>query len=441
MLPHLRLRARAALAVLAALAVSVSARAEEAPDDARLAQSLDRDLAVRVAIARNPALKASAQRALGIRAMAVSEGRLPPPELSFNLWAVPFVRPVSFGDGSMISLGLSQTFPAPGSLSAHEEATDKSADAEIAMSLDGARDVVRAVDHALVDLEEAGTMEDSHISHRNLAGELEQIAIARQAGGGTLSDVVQARIEVASFEAEVASEAAAAMKARILLNALLARPADAPLARPALPPPATVAAPIADLMLLAKKDRPELRAAEARDQAQQASLRAAEREATWPMFSLGIMYTAPTTLMPEHGYGLTASMSLPWLWGAASHKADAQEKLALATSLDKTDAQYRIGVDVASAFGSVKASEARLLVLAGRSLPAAKQALDVALASYRSGQGDVLSLLRAERAVVDSEVQIIMARVALEHALVDLDWAVGTRVARAPVLGLVGATP
>jgi outer membrane protein TolC len=147
------------------------------------------------------------------------------------------------------------------------------------------------------------------------------------------------------------------------------------------------------------------------------------------------MYMAPTTLMPDHAYGLTASMSLPWLWGAASHKAAGEEKLLLAASLDTTDAQYRIGVDVATAFGSVKASEARLLVLAGRALPAAKQALDVALASYRSGQGDVLSLLRAERAVVDAEVQIIMMRVALEHALVDLDWAVGARVARSPIPG------
>ena len=430
----LRLRLPA-LSALAVLALGSPARADGVPDDARLGQSLDRDVAVRVAIARNPALKASVQRALGIRAMGDSEGRLPPPELSFNLWGVPFVRPVSFGDGQMISLGLSQSFPAFGSLSAREEASEKTADAEVAMSLDRARDIVKAVDHALVDLEEAATMEDSHVSHRNLAGELEQIAIARQAGGGTLSDVTQARIEVASFEAEVASEAAAAMKARILLNALLSRPADAPLARPTLPPPATVTIPVADLVLLANKGRPELRAAEARVQAQRASLRASDREATWPMFTLGVMYMAPTTLMPDHAYGLTASMSLPWLWGAASHKAAGEEKLLLAASLDASDAQYRIGVDVATAFGSVKASEARLLVLAGRALPAAKQALDVALSGYRSGQGDVLSLLRAERAVVDAEVQIIMTRVALEHALVDLDWAVGARVSRSPIAG------
>lgn len=421
--------------------MSLSARADEAPDDARLARSLDRDLAIRVAVDRNPAIKASVQRALGIRALADSEGRLPPPELSFNLWSVPFVRPVSFGDAQMISLGLSQTFPAPGSLSAHEEATEKSADAELAMSQDGARDVVRAVDHALVDLEEAVTMEDSHLVHKNLAGEMEQIAIARQAGGGPLADVTQARVEVASFEAEVASEAAVAMKARILLNALLSRPVAAPLARPTLPPPATVATPLADLVTLAITTRPELRAAAAREQAQRASLRAAHREAIWPVFSLGIMYMAPTTGMPDHAYGLTASMSLPWLWGGASHKADAQEKLVKAASLDAGDAQYRIGVDVATAFGGVKAAEARLVVLVGRALPAARQALDGALSSYRSGQGDVLSLLRVERAVVDIEIQIIMTRVALEHALVDLDWAVGARVSRTPIVGLAGGAP
>ena len=441
MVPRLGSRARAALAALAALAVSFSARADEAPEDARLAQALDRDLAVRIAVDRNPGLKASVQRALGIRALADAEGRLPPPELSFDIWQVPFVHPVSFGDAQMISVGLRQMFPAPGSLSAHEEASAKMADGELLMSQDRSRELVRAVDHALVDLEEAVAMEDSHLSHKNVAAELELIAIARQAGGGPLSDVAQARVDVASFEADASSQAAAGMKARVLLNALLSRPADASLARPSLPSPTTVGTSVVDLVSLARKNRPELRAAEARDQAQRASLRAADREALWPALSLGIMYFAPTTLMPEHGYGLSASMSLPWLWGAASRRYDGQEKLARAAALDTSDAQYRIGVDVATAFGAVKASEARLIVLVGRALPASKQAVDVALSSYRSGQGDVLSLLRAERAVVDAELQIIMTRVALEHALVDLDWAVGARAPRAPVAGLAGGTP
>ncbi len=418
------------------------AHADDPPsDEVGVATKLDRDAAVRLALARNPALKAGAQRVSATRAMAHAEAKLPPPELSFDIWQVPFVRPVSFGDSQMISVGLRQTFPAIGALSGREEGTVELANAEDGMVGDTTRDLVREVDHALVDVEEATAKEENHLAHRDLAKQIEDVAVARQAAGASLSEATLARVDVATYDADAAAQAASGLRARAVLNGLLVRPAGAAVARGGLPSvPLTVKDGAEALLALARTTRPDLRSARARVAAQQAFSRAARSEALLPAFTLGIMYFAPTTLMPEHGYGLSLGMTLPWLWGGNAWRREAEETFAEAARFEVGSIDVRLSIDVATAFGAVKTAEAKLLVLSGRQLPAAREALDATLAAYRSGRGGLLDLLRAERQIVDVESAIIDARAALEHALVDLDWAVGTRVGRTPVAAL-GATP
>jgi len=70
---------------------------------------------VRAVLARSPRLKAQADRVRAMRSMSTAEGRLPDPEVMFQIWQVPFERPASFSDAQMIMGGLVQSFPAPGS--------------------------------------------------------------------------------------------------------------------------------------------------------------------------------------------------------------------------------------------------------------------------------------------------------------------------------------
>ena len=50
-------------------------------------------------------------------------------------------------------------------------------------------------------------------------------------------------------------------------------------------------------------------------------------------------------------------------------------------------------------------------------------------------------MLRARQAVVDTEMEIVMARALLDHALADLDWAVGVPLPRTPLTGRHGGPP
>jgi outer membrane protein, heavy metal efflux system len=428
---------RAIFAITLAVATGASANSAsaEAPrsreDD--LAGAVDRAAVIREALARNPGLKAAAERVRAMRSMAGAEGRLPDPEAMFQIWQVPFAHPVSFRDSQMIMAGVSQTFPAPGSLGARSEARGHLVSAEEAMLADRARDLVRDVQHSYADLSEAITMHHAHVEHRGVAERLLSAAQARRSAGGTLDDVAQAELALARLDADIATEAASVTRAKARLNGFLARPFDAPLADPQAGEPATVATAPDALVRLASSTRPDLHAASARAEADRSALKSAEREASLPSFTLGASYFAPTTNMPVNGYGVSASMTLPWVWGGNALKEDAQRAVAKASQLDTADAQLHIGVDVGTAAATAQAAAARLSVLKSGALPAAKRALDLTFGTYASGRGDLLGVLRAQQAVVDTEIDIVMARASLDHALADLDWAVGTLLPRTPL--------
>jgi outer membrane protein TolC len=428
---------RATLGVALILSMACPAAAEPAAgptaSDDVFARSVDRASIVHEVLARNPGLKADAERVRAMRSMSRAEARLPDPEVMFQTWQVPFEHPVSLRDSQMVMAGVVQTFPAPGSLSARAEARDQSALAEEAMLSDHARDLVRDAQHAYADLTEAVSQHRAHVEHHGVAARLESAAEARQAGGGSLDDVAQAQLEIARLDADIAAEAASVTRAKARLNGFLARPFDAPIADPE-PSEAETATTTPDALAeLAARSRPDLRAANSRIEAERAALTSAEREASLPSFTVGAYYFAPTTNMPLHGYGLSASMTLPWIWGGGAGKAEAQRAIEQASRFDAAEARLHVAVDVATASASVRAASERLRVLRGGARPAAKRALDVTFATYASGRGDLLGVLRAQQAVVDTEIDIVMARASLDHALADLDWAVGTLLPRAPL--------
>jgi len=435
-----QVRSRLARRPLALVGVAVAAAgaphaafAQVVPADGGLASAADRATIVREALARNPGLKGAAERVQSMRSASRAEGRLPDPELMFQTWQVPFERPLSFRDSQMVMAGVSQTFPAPGSLSAAARARDDAATAEEAMLVDRARDLVRDVQHAYADLTEGAARHHAHVDHRGVAARLVAAAQARLAGGGSLDDVAQAELALARIDADVATEVSSIARAKARLNGLLARPFDAPLADPQPGGAATVTLPEAALVDLAEHTRPDLRAAEARVQAERAGLESAQLQGSLPSFTVGAYYFAPTTNMPFHGYGVSASMTLPWVWGGGAQRSAAQDALVRAGGYDAADARQRIGVDVGTAAASVRAAVERLRALRDGALPAAKRELDVTFATYAVGRGDLLGVLRAEEAVADTEIDIVMARASLDHALADMDWAVGTLLPRTPL--------
>jgi len=418
---------RRSTAVLTFILVASRAEAEESP------REVDRASLETLALREHPAVRSTEQRARAIEKSGAAEDSLPPPEAMLQIWGVPITKPYAVGDAQMIMLGVGQTFPAPGSRGARGRAADAEAEVERTTGQDIARQIRRDIDHAYADYVEATARHRVHQEHRRVARRTLDLATARHAGGGSLNDVAQAEVELARMEADVVTDATRIEAARARINALVGRDATASLGPPVVGDPETTALDAKTALAKARETRPELRARAASTRARREEATAAEKEALLPSFTVAALYFAPTSVTPQHGYGANASMTLPWLWGEARARRDARRESVAAAESELAAQQRPIEAEVATAEASVRASTVRLQTLRDRALPASRRAFDVAWAGYESGRIDVLTVVAARRSVVDVESEIVASRAAVDHALADLDAAVGASVPRKPI--------
>lgn len=403
-----------------------------APDDPALAGPIDLPAVEAAALARHPSLVEAVHRVRALAAQARAEGSLPSPELMTELWHVPLSRPYALDAAGMFMVSLRQPIPAPGSLDRTADATAQEARAAAAMVLVEARALLREVDRAFADYVEAHARHASHVEHLALTERMSAAARARYAAGAPLSDITKADLERARLEAEIAREEGSVAAARARLNGLLARPAGAPLGPPHSSDPVAVRLPAPEVAERVLARSPEIAAAEATRRAAASKADAARIEATVPSFSVGLNYFHPVGGMPA-GWGASVGMSLPWLWGGASRRTESANERALAERAAAENARVRARAGAAQALALATAAERRLLVLRDVARPAARRSLDAAIAGYAAGGTDILAWLDAQRASLDVDLELSMARADLDRALADLDAAVGERVPRAPI--------
>jgi cobalt-zinc-cadmium efflux system outer membrane protein len=401
-----------------------------------LPSPLTREALVRAVVARDPEVQAQRERAAAEESAARAAGSLPAPELMAQLWSVPLARPLAVGDASMMMVGIAQAVPAPGSRSAMEAAGVKSAEAQRAALRSRARRVAQSAGHAYATYAEAAERHALHQRHLTVTSRIADVAARLHAAGGSLRDATRARLAVVKVRADLVDDGARVESARATLNALLGREADAPLPEPAREAPRTATMPTRDVVIRAREERPEVAAAKLESEASRLREKAAAREATWPSFSIAALYFAPVGMENHHGYGANASISLPWLWGPAAHRRDAAAAMTRASAKSALAMRLEADSDAARANAEVRAATARLAALESELLPEARRARDVALASVDGGDGSIVDVLDAEQMLLDAEMDLAEARVRLEHALTDLDAAVGAPVARAPVPSL-----
>lgn len=377
----------------------------------------------------HPSLLATEHRVRALVEKARAEGKLPPPELMADMWQVPFAKPYALDRAAMIMFTLRQVFPPAGALDKMAEATSLEARAEAAKALAEARVLVRDVDRAFARYAEAVLERDAHRAHGAIVEQAIAVSRARYSTGGSLGDVTRADLERARNEAEIARIIGMIEEARAELNGLLGRAPDAPLGPPLIAPLTTTTLTAEQAATLATTQNPEVEMADRMAEAARAEADAADREASVPMFSAGVSTFLPVNEMPA-GYGVSLSMSLPWVWGAnGSRKAAADEK-ATGEKYAASGVRRRMRTDATMALATVRAAERRYRTLQSGAVPAAARALDATRAGYASGGTDILMWLDAARMARDVELDLAMARGQLEGALADLDFAAGGPVPR-----------
>ena len=276
-----------------------------------------------------------------------------------------------------------------------------------------------------------------YVASRVLAVNREVIAVTRGmraaaevrygAGQGDQATVIKALGEETAVAIEAARLEGDRAAAREMLNALVARPANAPLADPLRlrPVPANVL-PTASLVERARGGNPTLAASGAEVGAAQA--RAALAEKAWyPDITVGAGPLVQTNNLVRRGslpMGLVSTSLCPGAREASEQQASATAQLGAAQQ------RYEAALlDIQSALGEalarLKAARQADALVAHKALAEARAALKSLVADYAQGRGNLTTALEAQHRVHDLELKLLQLELDEQTMLASIERLIG----------------
>ena len=259
----------------------------------------------------------------------------------------------------------------------------------------------------------------------DLMSRLEKIAQVRYAGGlAAQQDVIRAQVEQTNMRSELVTLEAEARQVNARLNALLARPASAPLAEPTLerPWPAPTQLDFATLEERVRSRNPQLFAEEARVKSAEKGRELAYKNRI-PDFMVGIQPTQYQTSFKE--WTLMLEVNIPLQQDTRRAQERESEAMLAAARSRKEAVANQVLSDLSENLAGIEAAR-RIETLATTSLlPQAELTFNSALASYENTKVDFATLLEAQRAIRQARQNQIKARFEGQVRLAEIEKLLG----------------
>jgi len=377
--------------------------------------------AVALARAANPMLQAARLGAAAAAERIGPAGTLPDPrlELSFMNRRIGDLGS-TMEPMTMNQIQASQVVPWPGKLGFSRERAEHQAAAAGFDAAEAERMVVARVrglyyraayvDRAIAIMQRT----------RTLLRDFVTVTQTRYAVGEALQqDVLQAQVAVARMTEDLAVMDAERVALASRLNALLDRPADQAVDALELPSVTDPILPAEALMRLARQNRPALAAADQRAQAAQAAIRLADRE-RYPDLMLGLQYGGRPRY--DNMASLMLGVSVP-VWAgrkqnAMRRESRAMEAMARAEALALANETFARLAELAA---MAERSRNLAQLYATSILPQARAAVEGALAAYRVGRVDFMSLIENQMTVNRYETERVRLLAAYQTARAEID--------------------
>ena len=276
-----------------------------------------------------------------------------------------------------------------------------------------------------------GTEEAIRID-RELLDTVAAIALVAQSrytqGQGTQQDAVSAEVERGRLQADLARLEGERRNWIAQMNALLNRPAGAPLAAPQVlrPMPSREAMQLDLLLDHARKANPQLGADEAQIVAAERGAELVRRN-WYPDVTLGLSAYDEDGANRRlfGGYEAMLSFAIPLQWGLRR----AQEQEALARAAASRTRRQATAADLQGqleeAYWALDAARRGEEILRDINIPQSKVVLQSALAGYQLGRTDLPSVLLAEQAVLRVTLDRINLLVEQQLRLAQIERVVG----------------
>lgn len=370
-------------------------------------QTLSLPEAQRVALTRSQQLVANDAAAAAVRDLSVAAGQLPDPVLTLGLDNLPLSGPARFSlsrdDATTQRVGVMQELTRGDKRRLRIERVQRDGERVRAERLETAALIER--ESALAWIERRYAQALSQLVGEQVAEnrlQVEGAELAFRTGRGSQADVFAARAAVANIEDRLRQTQRQVEGARVMLARWVGP--DGAAAAPAGSVP-WQQLPAAIALLQRLQELPALQVLQAQVAAAETAVRQAQAnrrpdvtvEATYgrrpaypDMFSIGVSIPLPIS---------------------AGNRQDREVAAKLAT-LAETQARYQDAL--AAQEGAIRAQltewesgRQRLVRLQADLLPAARNRTEGALSGYRSGKGDLLSVLAARRDELDARVQVL----------------------------------
>lgn len=259
----------------------------------------------------------------------------------------------------------------------------------------------------------------------DLMTRLEKVAQVRYAGGlAAQQDAIRAQVEQTAMRNELLAQEAERRTLQARLNALMARPINAPLAEPqALRPlPSVAALDPATLEDRVRSRNPLLFAEDAR-------IRAAEknRDLTYknryPDFKFGIAPIQYRNAIRE--WEVMIELNIPLQQSTRrSQESEANAMLSAARSRKEALANQVLGA-LSENLAAIDAARRTEALVSTSLLPQARLTFDSALASYETGKVDFATLLDAQRQIRVAQQNQLKAQTDAQMRLADIEKLIG----------------
>jgi len=242
---------------------------------------------------------------------------------------------------------------------------------------------------------------------------------------GSQQAVFKADVESSRVETEIARQEAALRSAKGRLNALLARPIDAPLAGPAklrpLPAPELLAP--APLLERARTANPGLQATTAAIAGAQSSRDLAEKS-WYPDITVSAGAIDRTGNGPN-GYTAMIGLKVPLQFGL-HHAQEREARAQLGAARARREVlDQQIEGDIAEAAASLSASRRTADLIKTQLLPKNEALVRSGTAAYAVGKAELTDVLMAEHDLADLRIQLLSAEFDSQRQLAAIERLIG----------------
>ena len=259
----------------------------------------------------------------------------------------------------------------------------------------------------------------------DLMTRLEKVAQVRYSGGlAAQQDVIRAQVEQTNIRNELIALETEQHHLHARLNALLARPNNAPLQVPAqlrkLPAPVTL-----DYATLEERVRtrnPQLFSDESKIKAAEKS-RDLTYKNRYPDFTLGVSPIQYQSAIKE--WELMVELNIPLQQSSRRAQERESESMLNAARSRKEATTNQVSAELAEALAGIEAARRTENLLTNSLLPQAELTFKAALAGYETGKVDFATLLDAQRQIRQARQNQLKAQVDAQMRLAEIERLLG----------------